>query len=165
MEFKIFVSYSTKDLQHVELLKTELADTSLDIFIAEHSVNPSEEIAAKIKIAIKDCDLFLVIWSKNAKNSGWVSQEIGQANALGKQILPLSLDKKTPPSGFIETIKHIPMHEDIQQGIAQAKKIAMDAYTKKFALVQQRKQQKEQQESTNVVLGLGLLFFWIATRK
>ena len=100
MIFKIFVSYSTHDLKQVELLKNQLKGTSIEIFVAEHSISPSQELAPTISRSISDCDLFVVLWSKNAQDSEWVSQEIGKAHALNKTILPLVLNKGLKLPGY-----------------------------------------------------------------
>lgn len=158
MDFNIFVSYSTLDLAHVELLSAQLANTPLKLFIAEHSVSPGDLLSLKIKNAITSCDLFVVIWSKNAKESGWVSQEIGQAIAHQKSILPLVLDEEHPPTGFVSDLKYIPVYENIPLALEKAKGIAMNSYQNKALLAQQLQQKKE---SDNMVgLGVAALLLW-----
>jgi hypothetical protein len=163
MDFKIFVSYSTKDLKQVELLKEQLANTPVQLFIAENSVAPGESLSGKIQYAISTCDLFLLIWSKNAKKSDWVSQELGQAIALRKPVLPLVLDQERPPTGFVSDIKYIQMHNNVPDALVEAKQIALDAYNKKYALVQQQQKQKDSDQLA--MIGIGAVLFWAFTRK
>jgi TIR domain len=163
MEFKIFVSYSTKDLEHVELLKAQLLNTPLQLFIAEHSVAAGESLSGKIQNAIATCDLFVVIWSKNAKDSDWVSQELGQAIAGRKPVLPLVLDQEHAPAGFVSDLKYIPMYKNVSDALVEARQIALDAYQKKSALVQQQQKQKESDQLA--MFGIGALLLWAATRK
>jgi len=163
MEFRIFVSYSTLDLAQVELLRSQLSNTPINLFIAEHSVTPGENLSEKIKDGISGCDLFVVVWSKNAKESGWVSQEIGQALALSKPILPLVLDKEHPPSGFVSNVKYIPMFEDVPQALYKAEEIITRGYTKKHERLQAEKKRKESDDMAK--LGIAAFLLWLGTRS
>lgn len=157
MKFNVFISYSTKNLQEVEHLRSILTNTPIEVFIAEHSVAPGEELASPISEAIKKCDLFIVLWSKSAKASDWVSQEIGIASGLNKKILPLVLEKDLNLPGFISNLKYLPLYENLQHGLAEAKKIAEKEYSKKV-------KSKKEKDSTLAILGLGALLLW-ATRR
>jgi len=94
MTFKVFVSYSSRDLKNVQQFNNIINESDIDVFVADHSLPPGGKLSECITSAINDCDIFIVLWSKNAKASNWVSQEIGQAYAQGKKILPLVLKKK-----------------------------------------------------------------------
>ena len=165
MDFKVFVSYSTKDLDHVEALRAQLANTPLKLFVAEHSVIPGEDLSSKIKSSISTCDLFVLVWSKNAKESGWVSQEIGQASAFNKQILPLVLDEEHAPEGFVSNLKYIQAYKSISEALSEAKNILLDAYNKKSTLVLQQQQQQQQKESNIFGFGAAALALWLLARK
>lgn len=163
MDFKVFVSYSTKDLDHVEALRAQLANTPLKLFVAEHSVIPGEDLSSKIKASISSCDLFVLVWSKNAKESGWVSQEIGQASAFNKQILPLVLDEEHAPEGFVSNLKYIQAYKSISDALSEAKNILLDAYNKKSTLVLQ--QQQQQKESNMFGFAAAAFALWLVARK
>lgn len=164
MEFNIFVSYSTHDLEQVNLLHKQLTDTSISVFVAEHSVRPSEELAPKISSAIEGCDLFIVLWSENAKNSDWVSQEIGRASALQKPILPLVLTEGLNLPGFIGNLKYLPVYSNTAAALTQAREIVMAAYEQKLQLF--LAQQKEQKQKDSLALmGLGAFLLWAFSQK
>lgn len=160
MDFKIFISYSTHDLEHVNLLRQQLANTPVSLFIAEHSVLPSQELPETISKAIQACDLFVVIWSDNARDSDWVSQEIGRASALRKTILPLVITEGLKLPGFISTLKYIPVYREPNLALAQAREIAISEYNKKAAI-----QKEEEQKSTLFLMGVGALFLWAISQK
>jgi TIR domain len=162
MDFNVFVSYSTKDLDHVDALRSQLADTPLKLFVAEHSVIPGEDLTQKIKASISNCDLFVFVWSKNAKESGWVSQEIGHASALNKKMLPLVLDQEHIPEGFVSNLKYIQAYKSISDALLEARNVLIDAYEKKKWLEIQ-----QQQNESNNRFGLGVAAFllWIALKK
>ena len=160
MSFKIFVSYSTKDLTQVELLKNQLVGTNIEVFIAEHSILASQELAPTISKAIMECDLFVVLWSNNAKNSDWVSQEIGRADTLNKTILPLVLDDDLNLPGFISRLKYIPVYKDENSSLSQARKIIVKAYESKKEQQKVAQVKKKKDSDTLVLMGIGAFLLW-----
>ena len=159
--FKVFVSYSTHDLKNVTELQQSLAGTGIEVFVAEHSVSASEQLSEKISAAIGACDLFILLWSVNAKASDWVSQEIGKAHSLQKTILPLVLDEGLALPGFLSGLKYLPVFRDPQAAIAEAQDIVMKKFqTKQAAFLVQ----KEQENGRNLLV-LGGLVFWLFNQK
>lgn len=156
MQYKIFVSYSTHDIDQVELLRQQLSGTPISVFVAEHSVQPTENLNEKISLAIEDCDLFVVLWSKNAKDSDWVSQEIGRAGALKKKILPLVLTKDLQLPAFLSSIKYLPVYEDTTNAIAKAREFIVDSYNKKAQIATK----KQKDNDTLALVGIGAFLLW-----
>lgn len=91
MALQVFISYSTKDLPTVDFVKTMLAGTSVEVYVAEYDLPPGTPISPAIAAKIKTCDLFIVLWSANSRTSDWVQQEIGIAKGIGRQIIPVVL--------------------------------------------------------------------------
>ncbi len=160
MKFKIFVSYSTKDLSQVELLKQQMQGTPIDIFIAEHSVLPSESLGQKISKAIEECDLFVVLWSDNAQESGWVSQEIGRAGALKKNILPLVLHEGIKLPGFIGDLKYLAIHKDPDTALNKAREIILTLYNKKMSYLKEIDAKKQKDKEALFLMGAGAFLLW-----
>jgi hypothetical protein len=157
VSFKVFVSYSTNDLAHVEKLQQQLAGNPIELFVAEHSVSPSQDLAQTINNAIQQCDLFVLIWSKNAEASAWVSQEIGKATALKKTILPLVLDEGMSLPGFIQNLKYLAVHSDPVAALQQARNIIVETYEQKVhraAAVAQAEKDKL------ALMGIGAFLLW-----
>jgi len=72
--------YSTKDLAQVNHIKTALRGLpDVKLFIAQYSLKRGQSLSIDVLKAINECDLFLLLWSKEAKNSEWVQMEIGAA--------------------------------------------------------------------------------------
>ncbi len=107
MPYKIFISYSTKDITIVDHVKKTLSNDKIDVYVAEYSAMPGANLSQDIQNAILYCDLFIVIWSKNSKSSEWVSQEIGIAKGNNKYILPVVLNKSLELPAFIKGLKYI----------------------------------------------------------
>lgn len=159
--FKVFISYSTHDLTSVTELHQSLNGTGVEVFVAEHSVSASELLTEKISSAIAACDLFILLWSANARASDWVQQEIGKAHSLNKTILPLVLDDGLALPGFIGGLKYLPVFRDRQAAMAQAQEFVLKAFqTKQAAVVRQ----KEQENARNLLV-LGGLVFWLFNQK
>lgn len=159
MAFRLFISYSTRDLTKVELLQQQLRGTPIEVFVAEHSVRPSEELAPRIAIAIAECDLFVLLWSENAKASEWVSQEIGRASALGKKILPLVLSESVGLPGFIQSLKYLAVHSDPAASLQIARTMILEEYQKKTALEAQAAKEKSEKDAL-ALMGIGALLLW-----
>ncbi|RLA82743.1 MAG: hypothetical protein DRG78_06325 [Epsilonproteobacteria bacterium] len=153
MTYKIFVSYSTYDLEHANSLKQHLEDTQIEVFIAEHSISPSQKLAPTISKAILDCDLFVVLWSDNAKDSDWVQQEIGKATAHSKNILPLVLKQDSNLPGFLQDLKYLNLKN--KDSLSEARDIIIKSYNDKLS-----KFNKEQEVNTLAIFGLGAFALW-----
>jgi len=160
---KVFVSYSSKDLADVETLKASLANGPIELFIAENSVKPSESLASEIKSAIKSCHLFVVVWSNHAKESDWVSQEIGQAVALGKTILPIVLEGSMGLPGFMSELKYISAEGNRKEAIDQACEVISEKYEKRKK-EHEEVQRKQSDSDAKFWLGAGALALFLFSR-
>lgn len=158
--FKVFVSYSTHDLKNVTELQQSLVGTGVEVFVAAHSVVPSELLSEKISAAIADSDLFVLLWSAKAKASDWVPQEIGKAHSLQKTILPLVLDEGLDLPGFISGLKYLPIYRDPQASMVQVQEFVL----KKFQAKQDAIRLKEQENARNLLV-LGGLILWLFNQK
>jgi len=158
--FKVFVSYSTRDLKNVAELQQSLVGSGVEVFVAEHSVRPSEQLSSTISSAISACDLFVLLWSENAKTSEWVSQEIGKAHSLKKQILPLVLTEGLSLPGFISDLKYLPLYINSDTAMQQAKAIVLEGFQSKMAALEKKKQ-----TDTLALLGLGAFLLWASSQK
>lgn len=158
--FKVFVSYSTHDLNNVEQLQQSLKGSGIEVFVAEHSVVASEVLATKISAAIAACDLFVLVWSENARVSEWVPQEIGKAHSLGKPILPLVLTEGLHLPAFINDLKYLPVFKDPQWAMGEAQKFIMDQYLQK-----QRAAKEKEEENLKGLFVLGGIALWLFSQK
>lgn len=152
MTFSIFISYSTADLEIVHHIRGMINDPHIKTFFAEHSVIPGESLVQKIYGAIRNCDLFLLLWSSNSQNSEWVAREIELARSENKQIVPIKLDAESEIPSVLSDIKYIPYHESPEKVLSW---IQNDVFSTAKA--------KSWDPVICVVLGAVLL--WLLTRK
>jgi TIR domain-containing protein len=80
-------------------------------------VTAGAPVAPTTKTAILVCDLFVLLWSKNAMASEWVNQEIGIAHGNHKQILPFVLEQGLSLPGFIKELRYVAAFENPQQAM------------------------------------------------
>ncbi len=125
MAYKVFVSYSTKDIPNVDALRQFLQFPDVECFVSEYAVTPGAPLAPTIKNAILTCDLFVVLWSKNALASEWVSQEIGIAHGVQKPILPFVLEQGLSLPGFIKELRYVAAFQNPQQAMYSLRETVM----------------------------------------
>jgi hypothetical protein len=113
MPYKVFISYSSKNLNVVQWARETLAQPSTtEVFAAEYSVLPGAVLNAEIIQAIRRCDLFVLLWSHDARASDYVQQEIGIAVDANKTILPVVMEPNLPVPGFISDLKYVAAHKN-----------------------------------------------------
>jgi len=89
MSHQFFISYSRKDLSHLEKVKKELIKANLDIWTDEY-LEPGTPIwQKKIVEALKESSAFILLVSPNSNNSHWVNEEITIARKLDLEIFCL----------------------------------------------------------------------------
>lgn len=87
----IFISYSKHDLSFTEQLASDLSGVGYTVWF-DPSLRAGDKWAEKIRKKISEATYVLVLISKHSLASPWVANEIAMASALGKDIIPLSLD-------------------------------------------------------------------------
>ena len=97
-----FASYSSKDrLRVLDRVDAIQISASIDVFQDCLDLNPGEEFKPRLDNEIRERDLFLLFWSKNASESKWVNWELETAlKEKGEQALqlhPLDPGVKPPP--------------------------------------------------------------------
>jgi len=113
MAYNVFISYSSKNLHIVNWARATLARPGVtEVFAAEYSVLPSQVLNDQIIRAIRACDLFVLLWSHDARTSDYVPQEIGIAIGCNKTILPVVMEENVPIPGFITSLKYLAAHKN-----------------------------------------------------
>lgn len=149
MTYNIFISYSTKDLIYVNHIKNSLSGLpDVKLFVAEYTLNPGQSLSSDILKAIDECDLFLLLWSEQAKSSEWVPMEIGVAKGKPKPILPIILEPNLTLPGFIKDLKYLDINNNKQDHIGWLRKHIFTSA------------QKKKQNENLVLLGIGGLLLW-----
>jgi hypothetical protein len=153
MALKVFISYSTKDFLTVNFVRSLLASVPVEVFVAEYDVAPGTALSPAIITAIKQCDIFILLWSAHSKASEWVPQEIGIAKSDNKQIIPVVLHSGLTLPGFISDLKYLDVQKDPQS-----------AFTWLRDNVYARATEKQKQENL-AWLAIGGALLWLFSQK
>jgi sugar-specific transcriptional regulator TrmB len=92
---KVFISYAHSDSDSKEkllknfqkVLPTLSPDQSPKVFLDSSAVTLGDDIREKIRDAIQECSVCVVLWTPQAAASDWVQYELAMADALEKRIL------------------------------------------------------------------------------
>ena len=98
-----FISYSSRDRDEVLSRVQMLSIPGIDYFQDVMTLEPGDRWLRKLEAGIDRCDLFLLFWSKHAKESKWVRQEVEYALArqgadelAAPEIRPVILERVEP---------------------------------------------------------------------
>ncbi len=94
---RIFISHASEDNAIVRLLQGDLVAAGADVWVDHVGIRGGDNFAIRINNALRWCNVFLLLWSKNAKRSYWVRVEWTSALALEKMIIPCRIDKTSLP--------------------------------------------------------------------
>lgn len=114
-EMLLFVSHSHKDRDVASLIKSELGDFGVDVFVAHEDINPTEEWQGSILEKLGQCDALLLLLTDSFENSNWTDQETGFAMALKKLVIPVKIDIE--PYGFISKYQALSWGDDSTDNI------------------------------------------------
>ena len=104
---KIFISYKRSDSTKVALqLYSFLTEAGFLPFLDSFSIRPMLNFQEELKNYMVDCDLILLLDTKNFFDSKWTVEEFNQANALSIGIIRLIWPKnKESECGLFENIE------------------------------------------------------------
>ena len=88
----VFISYSTIDLVPAETVRNVLESNQIPCWMAPRDIPAGSNYVKEIPAAIRNCQVFVLILSRNAQNSQWVLRELDAAVNCGKTILPFMLE-------------------------------------------------------------------------
>lgn len=89
---QVFISYSTKDQAQADTVRSILESNGISCWMAPRDIPGGSNYTKEIPIAIRDCQVFVLILSQHSQNSHWVLKELDAAVNHSKVILPFMLD-------------------------------------------------------------------------
>ena len=121
---EIFVSHAVKDRRFADRLVAALRANGFNVWYSDIHLAGADDWQDEIGKALRRCDWFLVVLSKNAIDSMWVSREVkfAQANKrLHGKIVPVYC--RTCEIGklswVLETIQYVDFRKDFDAGLEQ----------------------------------------------
>lgn len=88
----VFISYSSKELTTAENLRGILEKNGIACWMAPRDIPGGSNYTKEIPVAIRTCQVFVLVLSANAQSSPWVLKELDMAVNCGKVILPFMLE-------------------------------------------------------------------------
>ena len=128
---KVVISYATKNFAWVERVRAVIATEDIDVFIAEYDAPTGADLLVSIESAIDDADLVVVLWSREARESNWVRDEVSIAKGKNKMIIPVVLDDDRNLPQFVKDLKYIDVTKNPDKALADLKKIIDSRATQK----------------------------------
>ncbi len=89
MKPKVFLSHSGGDAEVASMFRNQAAAAGMEVYLAEHDVQPGGSLAGKIRTAIRQSDAIVVLLTKSGAASAYVHQEIGVAIEAGRLVIPI----------------------------------------------------------------------------
>ena len=130
----IFISYSKKDIVYAEKLINKLRREGFNPWVDMDGLGAGTYWQDRLQKQIKTCDAYILVMSRNARNSKWVPDELVSAKTTGKPIFPLLLDD-TELFLALQTIQF----EDVRGG-----KMPSDEFYRRLATVTPRRKKASQ---------------------
>ncbi|MCI0496109.1 TIR domain-containing protein [candidate division KSB1 bacterium] len=97
---KVFISHSWEDNEVSRKLADNLRRDGAEVWIDTSRISGGDSLPDAIGEGIEWCDVFLLVWSKSAKNSYYVTLERNCALDNRKRIIPCIIDYEKVPTIF-----------------------------------------------------------------
>lgn len=110
--FEIFVSYTQPQIDLASNLKRYLTAPGISVYVAETDLPPGTSLSDEISKAIQRADLFIVLWSKEARESQYVNKEVFAAHQARRPLIPVMLQPATPLPKELADIKYLDVAKD-----------------------------------------------------
>lgn len=119
MERQVFISYSSKDVDFINLLKTKLTEAGFDVWIDKDLLEPGKNWRDQIDFAIKASFAIVVVLTPKALESKYVTYEWAYGLGLGKTVIPIKLEEfnqsdlhpKLEPLQYIDFTQHFALDD------------------------------------------------------
>lgn len=103
---EVFISYSNVDRKFAKRLAKFLDDMGIEYFLDTKDIMISDSITQKIQNGLRKCSIVVFIISPESLKLKWVQYEIGQATALGKEILAWFTHPSIDVPNYLRDLKY-----------------------------------------------------------
>lgn len=90
---KVFVSYAQADQSLAEDVRRRLRAMQVDVW-SDDQLTAGDNWSNVLREHLKESQYFLLLLTPKSVESSWVLQELGAAWTLGKEIIPITSDRR-----------------------------------------------------------------------
>jgi hypothetical protein len=88
---RVFISYARGSRDYARRLSLALREVGIHAYFVSDAAKYGDSIPENIRTTMKSNDLLVVLLTQQAVKSRFIEFEIGAAEALGKQVIPILL--------------------------------------------------------------------------
>jgi hypothetical protein len=108
--YSAFLSHSSGDRALAEGMRTLAALAGVELYLAEHDVQPGSLLSEKVRAAIERSDIVVVLLTPSSYSSAYVHQEVGYAIRSDKFVLPVvELSVPRDALAMLEGVEYVPL--------------------------------------------------------
>lgn len=155
----VFVSYSSINVDEVAWIGELLEKLNIDYWKAPEMIPAGSNYAREIPQAIQECQVFLLIVTKESQESIWVEKELDSAVCNRKQIVPIWMDDEPLNEMFtfyLNNVQMIVCQKDWREGAKKIRERLLqllsekEVKTTKVELPKQAEQEEKDGEAKSV---------------
>lgn len=105
MNKHIFVSYVISDKQVAERIVSELNRLAIPSWMNQSNISPGDNVLSSIRKALKNSSAVLVLLSSESLHSSWLQFEIGAAQSLNMNIIPVIIEGENTEKYVPESLR------------------------------------------------------------
>ncbi len=129
---KLFISHSWKNKIWAQKIADEFKSLGMDVWLDAVNLLPGQIIQESIDSVLKDIDIVVLVWSKEAEASDGVAAEIQTCQNLQKIIVPCFMDDALLQNHpYLKNIKGIGF-QDFSNGLNRLKMVVLNYMSKDF---------------------------------
>jgi len=129
---KVFISHSWKNKTQAQKIADELKAAGVDLWLDANNLLPGQLIQESIDEVLEKIDVVILVWTKEASESGGVAAEIFTGSRLKKIIIPCKLDNTSMDAfPYVKQIKGIRFN-DFNDGLGRLKMVLLNYMTREF---------------------------------
>jgi len=118
----IFISYSRRDSQFVDTLRSRLESSGIPVWVDRADIQGGSKWRSEIVKAIEEADAFVIVLSRHSIQSDNVRKELDVAEGFKARVIPLELEPVPIPPDFqyqLAGLQRIEFSRDFETGLAQ----------------------------------------------
>ena len=118
----VFISYKSEEFSQADWVRQHLEQAGISCWMAPASITGGSSYAVEIPQAIRQCQVFVLILSRQAQQSRWIPKELDQAINYGKTVLPFMLEDcplENDFSFYLSNVQRYPAYAGMDAAMAR----------------------------------------------